>query len=72
MAMAPTLSRPIDVLGAAQQDSLRTSPDGHGFADGAEAADRPGFCPAAVPIESQRERAQHEFKRIWDLCTPAH
>ncbi|WP_162596171.1 hypothetical protein [Methylobacterium sp. 17Sr1-1] len=72
MAMAPTLSRPIDVLGAAQQDPLRPPRDGHGFADGAEAADRPASCPAAVPIENQRERAQQDFKQIWNLCTLAH
>ncbi len=72
MTMAPTLSRPLGVLGAARQDSLQAPLDAHVLVDGADAADHPGFCPAAVPIENQRERAQQEFKQIWNLCTLAH
>ncbi|MET7243765.1 hypothetical protein ABZT49_10385 [Methylobacterium sp. EM32] len=72
MTMASTLSRPHDVLGAARQDSLQAPLDAYGFADGAEAADRSSLCPSSVPIENQRERAQQEFKQIWNLCTLTH
>jgi hypothetical protein len=69
MTMAPTPSRPLD---AARQDSLQAPLDAHDLVDGADAADRPGFCPTTVPIENQRERAQQEFKQIWNLCALTH
>lgn len=65
MPMAPTLpltmARPFAMVDRARQDT-RVVPDP---VEGAEAADR----PAHLAIEEQRERAQQEFKRIWNLCT---
>ncbi len=70
MPMAPTLSRPLArspaVLEAERQESL------HDPLDAGDVADRSDICPATVPIEDQRERAQQEFKQIWNLCTLTH
>ncbi len=56
----PTMARPHAPAGRARQDGL-AAPDPVG---GTQAAHPPA-------IEVQRERAQQELKRIWDLCTPA-
>ncbi|GJD64093.1 hypothetical protein [Methylobacterium frigidaeris] len=80
MTMAPTQSRPLDMLDASQQKPLQAPLGARDLADGTEAvamrgdsADQPDvFCPAVVSIEDQRARAQQEFKRIWDLCTLTH
>ncbi|MCF4127414.1 hypothetical protein [Methylobacterium sp. SyP6R] len=65
MTLAPiqplTMARSHAMVDGAKQDAL-AAPNP---VEGAEAADR----PAVVALEDQRERAQQEFKRIWNLCT---
>ncbi|MGE7416129.1 hypothetical protein [Methylobacterium tarhaniae] len=34
--------------------------------------ERRGSRPAAESIEAQRERAQREFKQIWNICALRH
>ena len=56
-----SMARPHAPAGGARQDAI-SAPD---LVEGDEGAHR----PAAATIEAQRERAQQEFKRIWNLCT---